>query len=140
MPIESIDSGIRALAKELCELLDVEHQGLIFVGVSAPQVGELVQMFAYRANPYSRVPSTQVIINPELVYAKGAVLLTETCLSVPGREVIIERHKLVKIRGLTLDGELRSFKGSGLIAQVFEHELNHLDGILIDGLALKGRQ
>ncbi len=131
-PIGEIDAKVEALAKELCGLLSVEHGGLIYVSVSASQVGELLRMFAYRTNPYSREDSVQVVINPELVYSKGTATGSETCLSLPEKEYIVTRHKLVKIRGLTLDGTYRSFKGRGRIAQVFEHELNHLDGILID--------
>ena len=73
-----------------------------------------------------------MVINPELVYAKGNALVYESCLSIPGKEFRLRRAKIVKIRGLTLDNVMRSFRGRNLLAQVFQHELNHLDGTLID--------
>ncbi|GAI94348.1 unnamed protein product, partial [marine sediment metagenome] len=78
----------------------------------------------------------QVLINPEVVYLKGHQIVHESCLSIPGRTFALRRAKLAKIRGLTLDGTMRSFRGRDILAQVFQHELNHLDGILIDTLGL----
>ncbi len=71
-------------------------------------------------------------IEPILVYAKGSHLVPESCLSIPGKAFTLRRARIVKIRGLTLDNVQRSFRAHGLLAQVFQHELNHLDGILID--------
>ncbi|MBA7590016.1 Peptide deformylase 1 [subsurface metagenome] len=76
----------------------------------------------------------QVLINPEAVYLKGHQVVSESCLSIPGRTFALRRAKLVKIRGLTLAGEMRSFRGRDILAQVFQHELNHIDGVLIDKL------
>ncbi|MBA7706456.1 Peptide deformylase [subsurface metagenome] len=73
-----------------------------------------------------------MVINPELVYAKGKYIVQESCLSIPGKEFTVRRAKIVKIRGLTLDNVMRTFRGRDLLAQVFQHELNHIDGILID--------
>lgn len=131
-PIKNIDSKIKALAEELIELMSVNHHGQIAVGIAAPQMGELVRMFAYRANPYSEVPATIVVVNPELIYAKGFHLVTESCLSIPGKSFTLRRAKIAKIRGLTLDGVERSFRGRDLVAQIFQHEIDHLNGVLID--------
>lgn len=136
-PVESIDSEVRSLAKEMVEFMQTRRDQLIPVGLAAPQLGELVRVIAFRLNPYSTEPSTQVLINPELVYQKGNHVVYESCLSIPGKQFALKRAKLVKIRGLTLDGVMRSFRGSDLLAQVFQHELNHLDGMLIDTLGRK---
>jgi len=131
-PIEKIDSGVKAIAETLMDMMCEKQHGLVPIGIAAPQIGKLVRMFAYRANPYSDTPDCTVVINPELSHAKGKVILNESCLSIPGKVFSVQRHKIVKLKGLNLDGEQRTFKGRGLTAQQLEHELNHLDGILID--------
>lgn len=132
LPVKEIDSEARALAKELWELMGVKHGGLIALGITAPQIGVSLRMFVYRQNPYTATPSTITVINPEIVYVKGDVTLRETCFSIPDKVFLVKRHKLVKIKGLGLDGKYHSYKGTSLIAQILLHEINHLDGILID--------
>lgn len=131
-PVKKIDSEALALAQELRELLEVKHEGIIAVGIAAPQIGVSLRMFVYRNNPYTAVDSSLTVINPEVVYVKGDVTLRESCFSIPGKLFLLKRHKLVKIRGLGLDGNLHSYKGEGLIAQILLHEIDHLKGILID--------
>lgn len=133
-PVKTVDSEIRALARDLVQFM-VLHQGnkLKPISLSAPQLGELVRMIAFRRNPISiDEDDIQVLINPTIVYAKAFCLVVESCLSIPRKEFTVRRPKIIKIGGLTLDGVGRSFRGRGLLAQVFEHELNHLDGLLID--------
>lgn len=134
IPVEVVDSEVRRLAKELRELMGVKHRGLILIGVTAPQVGVPIRLFVYRVNPYSDVPDIRTVINPEVVYAKDKAKLEETCLSIPGKKYLVDRYRLVKIRGMGLDGRYHSFKGRGLVAQTFQHEINHLDGVLIDSI------
>ena len=131
-PIEKITPKVKAIAETLIEMMGEEYHGLMAIGITAPQIGKLVRMFVYRPNPFSDAPNFVVVINPELVYTKGKVILNESCLSIPGKVFSVQRHKIVKLKGLNLDGEVRTFKGRGLTAQELEHELNHLDGILID--------
>lgn len=133
-PIKDVDSEALALAKDLTELMGVKHGGLIPLGIAAPQVGASLRMFVYRNNPHTTVTNTLTIINPEIVYVKGDVTLRESCFSIPGKQFLVKRHKLVKVKGVGLDGNLHSYKGQGLIAQILLHELNHLDGVLIDSI------
>jgi len=133
-PVKEVDSEIKALARELVQFIDL-HQAdnLRPIGLSAPQLGELVRVIAFRRNPVSiDEDDIQVLINPTLVYTKGFYVVGEACLSIPGKDFTVRRAKIVKIWGLTLDGVARSFRGRDLLAQVFQHELNHMDGILID--------
>jgi len=106
------------------------------VSVAAPQLGHLVRIIAFRINA-SPVGDIQVLINPTLVYGKGFHVVREGCLSLPGKAFMVRRHKTVKIRGWTLDDKLRSFRGRDFLAQIFEHEINHLDGILVDKVGEK---
>ena len=135
-PVKKIDKHIKELAQEMVVFIRLHRgDGDRPVGLSAVQLGELVRVIAFSRNPESlEGMQVQVLINPELVYEKGHHVVKESCLSIPGRTFALRRAKLVKIRGLTLDGVVRSFRGSDLLAQVFQHELSHLDGILIDKL------
>jgi peptide deformylase len=135
-PVERIDSAVKELAAEMTEFIfrrqDVKIRP---VGLSAVQLGELVRMFAFVSNPEAGKDveaSVQVVINPELVYTKGIHRVTEACLSVPGKTFVLKRAKIVKVRGLTLDGQVRSFRGRDFMAQVLQHEYDHLEGILVD--------
>jgi len=133
-PVKKIDSEIEALAKEMVQFIQLyQEDNLRALSVTASQLGELVRVIAFRRNPMSfGEDDIQVVINPELVYQKGTYLAGESCLSIPGRKFTVRRSKLVKIRGLTLDNEVRSFRGRGLLAQSLQHEIDHLDGVLID--------
>ena len=130
-PVKEIDS-VRELAKEMVDFMHTHSADTVApIGLSAPQLGKLVRVIAFRRNAAPN-GDIQVLINPTLVYAKGSHVVNESCLSLPGKVFALRRPKLVKIRGLTLDGVERSFRGRDILAQVFEHELGHLDGILID--------
>jgi len=137
-PVESIDSEVRSLAKEMVQFIHLRQDNpLRPVGLSACQLGELLRVIAFSRNPMSLEEDIQVLINPEVVYQKGNHVVRESCLCIPGKEFALKRAKLVKIRGLTLDNVVRSFRAHDLLAQVFQHELNHLDGMLIDTLGRK---
>lgn len=138
-PVKRIDSEIRALANEMIQFMQLHRADRLKpIGLSAPQLGELVRVIAFRRNTISiDEDDIQVLINPELVYIKGFYLVGESCLSIPGKEFTVRRAKIVKIRGLTLDGVVKSFRGRDLLAQIFEHELNHLAGLLIDQIGKK---
>ena len=133
--VKTVDSKIKTLAKEMVDFMRTRQTDTFRpIGLSAPQLGELVRVIAFNRNPMSLEEEIQVLVNPELVYQKGKQVVRESCLSIPDKEFTLHRSKIVKIRGLTLDGVERSFRGRDLLAQVFQHELNHLDGILIDQL------
>lgn len=134
--VKKIDKRIKELALEMVDFMRLRRGDESRpVGLSAVQLGELVRMIAFSRNPESPGDlQVQILINPELVYQKRHQVVYESCLSIPGKRFSLSRAKLVKIRGLTLAGEMRSFRGRDLLAQVFQHEIGHLDGILIDTL------
>jgi peptide deformylase len=138
-PVKEIDSKVKSLAREMGQFMIASRaKKLRPAGLAAPQLGELVRVFAFYKNPLTEDEDIEYIINPELAYEKGSRIIYESCLSIPGRTFLVKRAKLVKIRGWTLDGAIRSFRGHDLLAQVFQHELNHLDGILIDTIGEEG--
>lgn len=138
-PVKKVDGRIKELALEMVDFMRL-HQGNETrpVGLSAVQLGELVRVIAFSRNPESLGDmQVQVLINPKLVYQKNNHVVRESCLCIPGKMFVLKRAKIVKIRGLTLDGVVRSFRGRDLLAQVFQHEIDHLNGVLIDSIGVR---
>lgn len=131
-PIEEIDSTIKELAEEMIDLLGHKQKGLTPVGIAAPQLGVLVRMFVYRVSPRSDMQDARIVINPTLTLKGKIIQLSESCLSIPGRRYLIRRYKLAKLMCVDINGEYHSYKESGMLAQMFQHEVDHLNGILID--------
>lgn len=130
--VGEVTSDIISLASDLRELLTVKHHGLIPISISAPQIGKLLRVLVFRENPYSDVPSSLTMINPVILRAEKEVLMSESCLSIPGKTFWVRRAKRIKVRYMALNGAYTTFKYTGIIAQAVQHETNHLDGILID--------
>ncbi|GAI96720.1 unnamed protein product, partial [marine sediment metagenome] len=99
------------------------------LGITAPQFGELVRVIVLSDRGLDRV-----LVNPEVVYQKGKQKFNEACFSIPGKLYLVERPKIVKVRYIDINGEQRSIKGHGLTARALMHEINHLDGVLIDSI------
>lgn len=133
-PIEEITHYVKELAGDMLEFLSVEHNGLVATGIAAPQLGESVRMFAFRLSPYSEDSSVQVLVNPVLVYGRKSRSMFEMCFSIPGKGFTLQRYEVIKVCGTKLEGNEVSFKVRGIAAQSIQHELNHLDGVLIDEL------
>lgn len=133
-PADISDKSLHELIREMKEYMYAHRTDeLAPIGLTAPQFGELVRVIVFYPSPHiKKLHEIQELINPEIIRSKGHAKVTETCLSLPGKRYIVERAKLIKIRGYTVYGQKRSFKSEGLVAQVFQHEMNHLDGVLID--------
>jgi len=132
-PVEEVTGEVRELAQDMVDYM-TDHQGdkLPPIGFSAPQLGEAVRLIAFKTSPHSPSSEIQVLINPEIVRAKGKRVIIEGCLSMPRKVFTVQRAKVVKIRGHTLDGKQKTFRAHDILAQVFEHEIDHLNGILVD--------
>ena len=97
-PVKKIDRGIKELALEMVDFMRL-HRGDAArpVGLSAVQLGKLVRVIAFSRNPESpEGMQVQVLINPEVVYLKGHQVVSESCLSIPGRTFALRRAKLVE--------------------------------------------
>ena len=97
-------------------------------GIAAPQLGVSLRIIAVKMD----FMNTIIIINPEITKRIDSFRSNESCLSLPGKRYQIKRSKIVKITGLGLDGKRMILKGRGLLAAIFQHEVDHLNGILID--------
>ncbi|HIC95280.1 TPA: peptide deformylase [Candidatus Bipolaricaulota bacterium] len=133
-PIKEIDGRIKALSEEMIEAL-ASVGGL---GLAAPQLGESLRLILIDTEE-----EAHILINPELVEAddERSVPFTEGCLSLPGIEAELWRPERVLVRGWTLDEKEVELEREGLVARIFLHELDHLNGVLfIDRLGLAKRR
>ena len=134
--VDEVDDDIAALAHDMEDFLKNPPPAKVRpIGLAAPQFGVSVRVISCMLNPMAPEAANQElvsIVNPQVVYIKKVHLVTETCLSLPGREFKLKRGKVVKIKGELLDGTPKVFKGHDIVAQMFQHELDHLDGLLLD--------
>jgi peptide deformylase len=115
------DAGIKDLVEDMEKTLR-EAKGL---GLAANQVGVLQKVFVYHDGT-----SLGVLINPRIVSASGEQTGIEGCLSVPGLQGEVKRANEVVLKGMDLSGKTVRIKAEGLLARVFQHELDHLNGTL----------
>ena len=99
------------------------------VGLASPQLGLSQRLLVYRVGPDAPVV---VLANPEVEWQSDeSETLDEGCLSIPGITVDVERPVYVRVRALDEEGGDRTVEASGLEARVIQHEIDHLDGVLI---------
>jgi peptide deformylase len=104
------------------------------VGLAAPQVGEPSRLIVveYGDDEDEDAPRKLfVVANPEITRASTETVLgTEGCLSIPGVQGEVERREAVTVKGLNRHGRPMTVKAKGWLARIFQHEIDHLDGIL----------
>lgn len=124
-PVELIDDALRALADRMLQLMR-EDRG---VGLAAPQVGINLRLFVM--NPTGKPTDDRVYVNPELTDAAGDEEADEGCLSLPKITVKVVRSRRLRLRAVDLDGKPIEEEADGYVARIWQHENDHLDGILI---------
>jgi peptide deformylase len=122
--VTDIDAALVRLVDDMFETM-YEEPG---IGLAAPQVGVRKRLFVY--DMYAG-EDPKVVINPEIVDSDGEWEFDEGCLSVPGLSWNIVRPKTVHLIGLDLDGNELSIEADELEARVFQHEIDHLNGVLL---------
>jgi peptide deformylase len=124
-PVERFDEELRDEVQRMGELMT----DAIGVGLAATQLGVLHRVLVYRAQQQAPVAA---LVNPELEWS-GAELETaeEGCLSLPAVHVEVERPVHVRVKAQNEYGEPITVEASGLEARVIQHEMDHLDGVLI---------
>lgn len=103
------------------------------VGLAAPQVGVLQRLFVAELpedEESGRPKETYILFNPELVKGRGEQVGLEGCLSIPGYVGEVARFEEVTVKGLDEQGRPVRYKAEGYLARAFQHELDHLDGVL----------
>jgi peptide deformylase len=121
-PVAEIDDALRAFVDDMLETMYAAPG----VGLAANQVGVQRRFFVYDAGD-----GPGVVINPEIVERSGEWTYYEGCLSVPDLHWDIVRPKAVRLTGLDLEGNEIDVEAEDLLARIFQHETDHLDGILL---------
>lgn len=105
------------------------------VGLAAPQIGVSKRMIVID-------PGEHLIemINPQIIYREGEQIGREGCLSVPDVVGWCKRAQTIKVKGLNRNGEEVEMEAVDLLARVFQHEIDHLDGTLFPDIAIKTRK
>ncbi len=122
--VAAIDGALVRLAEDMLATM-YEAPG---VGLAAPQIGVQKRMFVYDVNDGK---GGFTVVNPRIVERSGDWEYEEGCLSVPGLSWPIVRSSAVHLTGYDLDGRELSIEAGELLARVFQHETDHLDGILL---------
>lgn len=101
------------------------------IGLAAPQIGVSKRVVAIGL-PVGLMLSPFVMIDPKVVWRSGnRTALAEGCLSIPGKRFLVRRPDKVKVSFTDLDGRRRLVEAGGLAAKCLQHEIDHLDGVLI---------
>jgi peptide deformylase len=124
-PITAFDADLRELAQQMFALMRLEKG----VGLAAPQVARNIRMFVMNAtgNP----EDDRVYVNPELSEAEGEEEGEEGCLSIPELRVKIFRSRKLRIVAKDLEGKSIEESAEGYVARIWQHETDHLNGILL---------
>jgi len=130
-PVTVFDDSLNALVERMFEIMGRDRG----VGLAAPQVG--VSRLLFVCNPTGNPQDNLVYINPELSDLVGAVESEEGCLSFPDVKAAIRRAKRCRIQAVDLAGNPIDHTGEGLIARIWQHEMDHLEGNDTDKIANK---
>ncbi|HEV2280388.1 MAG TPA: peptide deformylase [Acidobacteriaceae bacterium] len=124
--ITDFNEELRTLAEDMFESM-YRAQG---IGLAAPQIGLSKRLtvidLSNKENPDDKI----VLVNPEIVHKEGRQVAEEGCLSLPDVREKVSRAAKVKVRAQNLQGEWFEMEGTELLARAFQHEIDHLDGIL----------
>lgn len=125
--IKDVGKDIRKLTENMAETM-YDASG---VGLAAPQIGQSLRLIVLDFTG-QKAQELMALINPEIVAAEGEVEGEEGCLSIPDFYFKIKRHKKVRVKGYDpLRGEMVEIEANGLLARIFQHEIDHLEGTLI---------
>ena len=119
--VVDVDGKLVQLAQDMLTTM-YEAPGL---GLAAPQVGVQKRLFVYDIGE-----GPQIVVNPEIRESRGEWGYDEGCLSIPGMSFELLRPKEVHLVGYDLDGNELSIEADELLARAFQHEIDHLDGVL----------
>ncbi|MEK7424844.1 MAG: peptide deformylase [Actinomycetota bacterium] len=121
--VTDIDGKIARLVDDMFDTLYASDAG---IGLAAPQIGVQKQIFVWDMDD-----EPMVVINPEIVESSGEWVYDEGCLSIPGLYVEMMRPNEVLMRGIDLDGNVVEIEAGELAGRLFQHELDHLNGVLM---------
>jgi peptide deformylase len=139
--VTTFDKNLHTLIDDMVETMR-EAPG---VGLAAPQIGlsERIIVIEYyeRAEDEEKEDAPKkvwAVLNPEIIKSSEEMLLgVEGCLSIPGLVGEVERHASIQVKGLNRHGKPMKIKAEGWLARIFQHEIDHLNGILFPDRAIR---
>jgi len=122
---------LKKLAKDMIETMYAASG----IGLAAPQIGKNIRLIVINkeavSSPKFKQTNDLVLANPVITKKSWRrEWLKEGCLSVPGRQGEIQRHQKVSVKARDLSGRMVNFEAEGLLAEVLQHEIDHLNGVL----------
>lgn len=140
-PVAKKEIGSRKIAGVIARMKELLKKEDFGVAIAAPQIGESLRIFVIAGKAFKKsvedeetgdaATADMVFINPEIVrLSKKTREMTEGCLSVRNYYGSVIRHEKASIQALNEKGELFTYHGSGLVGHIFQHEVDHLEGIL----------
>lgn len=121
--VKDVNQGIKKLADDMAETM-FEFEG---AGLAAPQIGKDKRMITANLGNGKSLS----LINPEILEKTGKVIMEEGCLSLPDIFVEVKRSEKVTVEGLDKDGKRVRIKVKALLSRILQHEIDHLNGILM---------
>ena len=121
-PVERFDSWLSDVFEEMLGLMRT-HDG---IGLAGPQAGLTQRLFVAEIEG-----QTLCLVNPVILAGSGRDRMAEGCLSLPGRHVEIERDLQMEVQAYDVRGKKQKYRVQGLWARLTQHEIDHLDGVLI---------
>ena len=121
--VRDVDGKVIRLVDDMFDTLVDSGNGL---ALAAPQIGVQKQVVVWDIDD-----EPLAIINPEIVESDGVWAVDVGCLSIPGLYVEMIRPKQVLVRGVSIDGEIIEIEADELEARMFQHEIDHLNGVLM---------
>jgi peptide deformylase len=125
--VDRIDGDLKKLIRDMTETMH-DASG---IGLAAPQVGICRRVIVVDVSPIDPDQRHFAMINPEVVSEEGEVEHEEGCLSVPDCVEMIKRREKIRVRGLSPEGTEMEIAGEGILAICLQHEIDHLNGLLI---------
>lgn len=125
-PVTRFDDELQRLIDDMVETMYAAPG----IGLAAPQVGVSLRVFVVDLSVGRDRAQLITLVNPEFVQREGTQLEEEGCLSVPGFNATVLRPSRAVIQGLDREENRQTFEGTGLLARAFQHEMDHLDGLL----------
>jgi peptide deformylase len=125
--VDQLDGELRKLVQDMTETM-YDAGG---VGLAAPQVGISRRVIVVDVSPIDPRQTFFVMINPEIVSEEGEVDHEEGCLSVPDCLEKVKRKAKVRVQGISPEGRKMEISGEGILAFALQHEIDHLNGVLI---------
>lgn len=130
-PVTQINGALQKRIDDMIETL----YAVPGLGLAAPQVGDSLRLFVYDLSAQEEEGTARtgpsVVMNPEVITAEGEETSDEGCLSIPGYFEKVKRAFHIELKGLDREGKEIRLEGEGLLARLFQHEVDHLNGVVM---------